>query len=160
MGNTKITNSLNLGGSKKRKVLIVEDDFDLLSAVSEFLNNYSYLPIKAQNLPEAVNKVSNQKFNLIILDLGLQNTNGVKLIEKIRKNPTSINFRTPILLHSGHIEISLFDKYKDDFNDALVKPTSLETILEKVTYWSNREHSAIHFGNIYDADKFAKKITK
>ena len=142
---------------KKHTILIVEDQLDLMETLTELFANWDYNVVQATTLPDALSKVSNQKFSLIFLDIMLQKTSGLKVLENIRRNVSSTNFQTPVILHSASIEIETFDHYKGDFNDAIVKPASSEAIRKKIDYWVNKTHVSSNHTTVFANEYLFKK---
>ena len=73
---------------KITRVLYVEDDPTLLAIVSNLLNSREELDVvKVSSSREALDKVSNQVFNVALLDisLGAENLSGIELAHQIRK---------------------------------------------------------------------------
>lgn len=127
---------------KKQPILIIDDEEDILNALSEILNELNFLPVAAQTLPTALIKINNQCFSTILLDICLKKVSGLKIVDQIRRNYLSMNHDTPIIFHSGHIESDILDKYKNDVDDAIVKPVDIFLMNEKLSYWTNQKHNA------------------
>lgn len=130
--------------NERLSVLIIDDDNDILLALTEVVETLEYTAVAAQTVPMALIKINNQSFNCILLDLHLKKVSGLKLVQQIRRNGHSRNHDTPIILHSGHLETALLDQQKKDIDDAIVKPASLNVIREKITFWSQRKHIPAH----------------
>ncbi|MCB0281758.1 MAG: response regulator transcription factor [Calditrichae bacterium] len=71
------------------KILIVEDNRHLVQDMQEFLQENGFLIEKAGFLEEARQKINLYKYDLIILDLGLPDGNGLELIPEIKRNDPS-----------------------------------------------------------------------
>lgn len=149
---------------KKPSILIIDDEDEITQALMELIEAWGFSAFTAPTLPSALIKVNNQKFNIIILDIMLRKISGLKLLEQIRRNSASMNFTTPIILHSGHIDTHIFDRYKGEIDDALVKPSGTDLIKEKILYWAERRHAGPHGGRLsfvknYTSGRFPKKQT-
>jgi len=68
-----------------RKVLIVEDDIDLNKAISKFLNLKNIETYSVYDGEEAVDKIYEKYFDLVILDIKLPKYNGFDVAKKIRE---------------------------------------------------------------------------
>ena len=68
------------------KLLLVEDNIRLADDMSQFLVNNGFVVERAKTLYEGMEKISIYKYDLLIVDLGLPDGNGLALIEKIKKN--------------------------------------------------------------------------
>lgn len=142
---------------KKHTLLIVEDQQDLLESLTDLFASWDYNVVQAQTLQDALSKVVNQKFSVIFLDIMLQKTNGLKVLEQVRRNVSNVNFQTPIILHSASIEMDIFDQYKGDFNDAIVKPSDVEHIKKKIEYWVNKKHVSQSHNAVFVNEYLFKK---
>lgn len=67
------------------KILIVEDDKDILDILKIYLEAESFQIWEAQNGKEAFEIINNRKPDLAILDLMLPDINGLKICKDIRK---------------------------------------------------------------------------
>ena len=73
---------------KKRdiKILLVDDEPDILEIVGYNLSNEGYQVITASNGLEGVKKANKEKPQLIILDVMMPEMDGIEACEQIRKN--------------------------------------------------------------------------
>jgi DNA-binding response OmpR family regulator len=67
------------------KILIVEDEQELLQSMVSFLKGSGMTCEQATNLNEAVEKVEMYDYDCIVLDIGLPDGSGLKLIEELQK---------------------------------------------------------------------------
>lgn len=81
------------------KVLVVDDDFDLVSLVTEVLEKDGYQVESALEASEGMRKAREVKPDLIILDFHMPGSNGAHLFENLRRNQSSA--LTPIIFMSG-----------------------------------------------------------
>jgi DNA-binding response OmpR family regulator len=74
------------------KILIVEDENQLLDSMMTFLKESGLTCDKAMNLAEAINKINNFEYDCIVLDIGLPDGSGLKVIEEMsnKENHTAI----------------------------------------------------------------------
>lgn len=87
---------------KKTQALIVDDDVDLANSLAEFLKEENFNVVVSNKPPDALIKISNQRFDVILLDLKLGLRDGDWIVKQIRNDKGSLNFSTPILIMSGH----------------------------------------------------------
>ena len=71
------------------KILIVEDDYSLRLAINDYLKMEGHLCEVAQNLNQARIKTEDNRYDCIILDLGLPDGNGLDVIKELKKNKVS-----------------------------------------------------------------------
>ncbi len=70
-----------------KKILIVEDDVSIHSALEELLQEANYKTYNAYSGTEAMLLLEKEKYDLILLDLMLPAINGEKIIEKVNDTP-------------------------------------------------------------------------
>ena len=81
------------------KVLIVDDDFEIVSLLTEILKREGHEVEFAYEPVEGMQKARKTSPDLIILDFHMPGANGAHLYESLRRNQTSR--LTPILFMSG-----------------------------------------------------------
>ena len=109
-------------------VLVVEDDKPIRNLISTTLKMNGYKYITASKGEEAIMLSASHKPDIIILDLGLPDIDGVEVIEHIRTWSD-----VPIIIVSARSEdkdkIMSLDKGADDY---LTKPFSVEELLARL----------------------------
>ncbi len=112
----------------KLQILVVEDDVPVRNLISTTLKAHSYKYITAENGQEAVMQASACNPDIILLDLGLPDIDGVEVIKKIRSWSN-----VPIIVISARSEdndkIEALDNGADDY---LTKPFSVEELLARL----------------------------
>lgn len=91
---TKVSNGI--------KVLIVDDEIGIIDSLSIFLKKFGYDFTGVTNPLEAIEKVRNEHFDLMILDFIMTPIHGDKVVEEIRK----FNKELYILLLTGHKDLA------------------------------------------------------
>lgn len=66
------------------KILIIEDNIDLLNDLAAFLTNYGYNCEKAETYSQALEKIEIYNYDLFLIDITLPDGNGLDLISKIK----------------------------------------------------------------------------
>ena len=74
------------------KILIIEDEKQLLDSILTFLKESGMICDKASTLSEAIIKIEGSEYDCIVLDIGLPDGSGLKIIEEMQKkeNQTAI----------------------------------------------------------------------
>lgn len=83
------------------KVLVVDDDIDLQSALSALLNHEGYEVIVAGTGKEALKTIRADSPDLVLLDVRLPKMNGIGVLEEIRK----IDKQLIVIMLTGYGEI-------------------------------------------------------
>jgi len=115
--------------NSKANILLVEDEENLHEALKLNLEMEGYEVSSAFNGTEALKKVANEYFDLIVLDIMLPEVDGIAVTESIRVN----NNEVPILIlsakNSSNDRVLGLKKGADDY---LTKPFNLEELLLRV----------------------------
>ena len=109
-------------------ILIIEDDPSLRRSLMATLKAAKYHTVEAQNAAEGLRWVAHYKPDLILLDLGLPDGDGLDLIGKLRPANT-----TPILVLSARdaeqTKVVALDLGADDY---VTKPFGLDELLARI----------------------------
>jgi DNA-binding response OmpR family regulator len=118
--------------SLQAKILVIDDDPDLVEALKMILQTGPYSVVFAFDGEEGLKKVKEEDPDLIILDLLLPKENGDALCRELKKDPRYANI--PILVLTAVAEkmsSKLFSTHKmgslpaDDYVDKPVQPQDL-----------------------------------
>jgi DNA-binding response OmpR family regulator len=71
------------------KLLIVEDDRSLCTAINDYLKMEGHVCEIAQNYRQAINKAADNIYDCIILDIGLPDGNGLDIIRELKANKST-----------------------------------------------------------------------
>jgi len=67
------------------KILIIEDEIELLIAISNFLTKEKFICELAENFRKADEKLSIYEYDVVLLDITLPDGNGLSLLQSIKK---------------------------------------------------------------------------
>lgn len=116
---------------KDIKILLVDDEPDILEIVGYNLSSEGYQIITAENGLQAVKMAKKELPNLIILDVMMPEMDGIEACELIRKNPdlkdTIITFLTA--RGEDYSQVAGFDAGADDY---ITKPIKPKVLVSKV----------------------------
>ncbi|HEX6497783.1 MAG TPA: response regulator [Micromonosporaceae bacterium] len=110
------------------RVLVVDDDRQLLRALRINLTARGYQPVLAADGGSALGEFSRQPIDLVIVDLGLPDMDGVEVVEGIRgwsKVPV-------IVLSARHLEQSKVLALDAGADDYVTKPFGMDELLARV----------------------------
>jgi two-component system alkaline phosphatase synthesis response regulator PhoP len=116
---------------KDIKILLVDDEPDILEIVGYNLSNEGYHVITAENGSEGVKKAKKELPQLIILDVMMPEMDGIEACEIIRKNPDLKNTIITFLTARGedYSQVAGFDAGADDY---ITKPIKPKVLVSKV----------------------------
>lgn len=118
----------------RTKILIADDEADIVSMLRSFFESKDYLVLPATNGAEALKQVE-RKPDIILLDINMPGLDGLKVCERIRNYVSC-----PILFLTARIEDT--DKVKGfsvGGDDYIVKPFSLIELEARITAHLRRE---------------------
>ena len=118
----------------KTLILVVEDDRPIRNLIVTTLKTHDYKYLAAENGSSAILEASSHNPDIVLLDLGLPDMEGVEVIKKIR---TWSNM--PIIVISARSEdtdkIEALDAGADDY---ITKPFSVEELLARIRVTQRR----------------------
>ncbi|BCY28055.1 response regulator transcription factor [Flavobacterium okayamense] len=116
---------------KDIKILLVDDEQDILEIVSYNLSQEGYQIVTATNGREAISKAKKELPHLIILDVMMPEMDGIEACENIRRIPelesTIITFLTA--RSEDYSQVAGFDAGADDY---IAKPIKPKVLVSKV----------------------------
>jgi len=117
--------------NKKIKILLVDDEPDILEIVGYNLSQEGYQVITANNGKEGVEKAKAEKPHLIVLDVMMPKMDGIEACEHIRKIPELKNTIITFLTARGedYSQVAGFDAGADDY---ITKPIKPKVLISKV----------------------------
>jgi CheY-like chemotaxis protein len=121
----------------QKKILIIDDDIDLVEAMRLTLENEDFIVIDAQDGQKGIEKIGREKPDLVLLDVMMETQDeGFHIAYQIRGNEETADLPIIMLTAVGQETGFSFDKEKDeDFlpvNEFLEKPVNPDTLIELV----------------------------
>lgn len=141
---------------KKReiKILLVDDEPDILEIVGYNLSTEGYNLSTAKNGIEAIAKAKKEKPHLIILDVMMPEMDGIETCEQIRK---SIDLKDTIITFltargEDYSQVAGFDAGADDYITKPIKPkvlvSKVKALLRRLKEDDEPVESIVKVGNI------------
>ena len=126
-----MTNNEKTMKKKEIKILLVDDEQDILEIIGYNLSQEGYQVFTASNGKEAVEKAQKEIPNLIILDVMMPEMDGMEACERIRKIPSLQNTIITFLTARGedYSQVAGFDAGADDY---ITKPIKPKVLVSKV----------------------------
>lgn len=113
------------------KLLVVDDEKDILEFLKYNLEAKNYIVETAQDGISALRKLKTFKPSLIILDVMMPRLNGVETCEKIREDST-LNDVIILFLSARNEEFTQVACYDAGADDFIEKPIKIKLIIKKI----------------------------
>jgi DNA-binding response OmpR family regulator len=120
------------------KILVIDDDPDILDAVTMILESQGYQVVTAQNGLEGLAKIEAEKPDLMILDLLMPKMDGFALYKELQDPKWAKHKDMPILILTSVREEASRRRYELetggelDADDYIEKPFSPDILLKRV----------------------------
>ena len=145
-----------------QKILVVEDDFDIQEILLNFLQEAGYDVTVANDGVEALSVFTDNKFDLILLDIMLPKIDGFGVCELIRKQ-SQIPIIMLTALSGEEQQIRGLDLQVDDY---ITKPFSMPVLVRKIAavlrrsnHQNDDKHCMISYQNlVLDLDSYTAVI--
>jgi len=122
-----------------RKILIVDDDFELREAlVGQLALHEEFESIAVDNGTKGVQTAKAGQIDLVIMDVGLPDVDGREAVRILRKN----GFKAPIIMLTGHnTDSDTILGLESGANDYVTKPFRFAVLLARIRT-QLRQHEA------------------
>ncbi|MFN4298856.1 MAG: response regulator transcription factor [Thermaurantimonas sp.] len=144
----------------KYKILVVDDEPDILEILSYNLKREGYIVITANNGEEAIKLAKAEKPDLIVLDVMMPGMDGMETCDKIRNIPELSNVIIAFLTarSEDYSQIAGFEAGADDYITKPIKPkvfvSRIKALLRRIAREENQEKSLV-FGDLrIDIEKY------
>ena len=112
-------------------ILLVDDDVNILDTAKDILEEAQYVITTASNGAQAIEKLDQNEFNVVIVDFQLPDATGLELARKVRERSD----HTCVILMTGHASLEMAVKaIQEAVYDYLIKPvdpSQLKRAIEK-----------------------------
>ncbi|MCB2309707.1 response regulator [Clostridium tagluense] len=139
------------------RVLLVEDNEINMEVAREMLLEAGMIVTMANNGREAVDKVKNNTYDIVLMDIQMPIMDGYDATMEIRKAPIYADL--PIIAMTANALISDQEKcLQAGMNDHVAKPIDTTELFQKITYWINKGQATIHKKVTIDMPKSCSSI--
>lgn len=116
--------------SNRYKILVVEDENNIGSLIRALLEANNYQVISASDCTNGKMLYHSHRPDLILLDLGLPDADGISLLQEVRRD----SFTPVIVLSARTDETDKVDALDHGANDYVTKPFSSAELMARVRY--------------------------
>ena len=140
--------------TKDIRILLVDDEPDILEIVSYNLSSEGYEVFTAKNGVEAIAKAKKKQPHLIILDVMMPEMDGIEACEILRSTPGLENTIITFLTARGedYSQVAGFDAGADDYITKPIKPkvlvSKVKALLRRVKEDKEEVEDIVQVGNI------------
>ncbi len=116
---------------KNKKILIVDDDVEMINMLSRILKEEGADVIKSYSGEEALKYVNND-IDIILMDIMMPGMDGYTTVKKIRKK----GYRNPIIAVTARV--TTFDReeaLKNGYDDFISKPIDIDKLISLIRIW-------------------------
>lgn len=124
------------------KILFLEDEPTIQDVLTEYMKLQKYEVIPAADGEEAIRLLSEQVFDLAVLDINVPKISGLEVLDHIQKKKIEIAVIMLTAIEDEPTQVKAFNLCADDY---IIKPVSplillkrIETILRRTKYNSDR----------------------
>ena len=113
-----------------KKILLIDDDDDLREAlIEQFVMTEEFAVVEASTGADALQHLKNGLFDLLIVDVGLPDTDGRELCRLMRKQ----GLKTPVIMLTGHAtDADTILGLDAGANDYVTKPFKFPVLLARI----------------------------
>lgn len=110
------------------KILVVDDDKEIVKAIEIYLGKENYKIIKAYDGEQALEKIKENEIQLVILDIMMPKKDGIETLEEIRKNKN-----IPVIILSAKSEdIDKINGLNIGADDYVTKPFNILEVKARI----------------------------
>jgi len=134
------------------KLLIADDDQNIIELLEESFKNYNFQILKADNGYSVISKAKNEHPDLIILDLVMPRLNGYEVCKRLKENPDTQDIK--IIILSGQLKKEdVLNLLQLGIKDYFAKPFDVQELIERIKILLKN-----NFVNLYNKTKLNTEI--
>jgi DNA-binding response OmpR family regulator len=141
----------------KRKLLIIDDEKELLESLKLFLSGYNFDVNTFSNIDQAIASITHNNYDLILTDIEMPIKSGIHFVEIVTEG---LGVTVPILFMTGKVNVEyLTEAIRLGVADFIAKPIQPNQLLEIINHQINRsktkllgfelDHATINFQKSY-----------
>ena len=112
------------------RVLLVDDEAEFVEALAERLDVRDFKVGIAFNGEEALEKIKEEEFDVVILDVVMPGRSGIETLQEIKRLKPLIE----VIMLTGHATVdTAIEGMKVGAFDYLKKPTEMDDLVDKIT---------------------------
>lgn len=117
--------------AKQKRILLVDDNANILAVLSDFLKSAGYAVHEAKDAQGAIEVVKEELPDLALIDLRMPGMNGIDLMLSLKKTKSHL----PVIIYSGYPSINTaIEALKMGADDYITKPFFLDELKMSVNH--------------------------
>lgn len=122
----------------RKKILIVEDNTELLELMRSNLRQAGFATLAATNGVDALKKARSGSPDLVLLDLVLPELDGFAVCEHLRRDPATS--ATPVIMLTGLTSaMTRYAGMESGANEYVTKPVTTTHLVSRIEHWLQRQ---------------------
>lgn len=115
----------------KQKVLVIDDDELIREVVKAALNHSDFEAVTLESPKQAEETIRKSKPDLILMDLYMPELNGLELLRRLKKEPSTA--RIPVIILTGSLEREdVLGGQKEGVYEYVTKPVDNRVLIAKI----------------------------
>ena len=136
-----------------RKILVIDDEQNIRKMLTRVLSPEGFIVKEANNGLEALKRLEEENYSLVLLDLKMPGLNGIETLKKIRENDLNL----PVIMMSAYGSITeAVEAMKLGALDYLIKPFDIEEL--KIIIKRAIKQYELEVENIYYREEEKKRF--
>ncbi len=115
--------------NKRRRILIVEDDWAILEVLKLMLEDEGHIVVTAKHGREAVAIAATKPFDMVLMDISMPEMSGIEVARTLRADPQTADVL--IGIHTGLDEHWVRERF-DDYDLFLTKATDTDVLVDEI----------------------------
>ena len=115
-----------------RRILVVDDELDIRMVLEEILKGQGFEVFTAENGAEALRKLEQESYDLMVLDIMMPVMDGNEVMAKL---PEEVKEKMPVIMLTAKAsDEDVMDGYKKGADYYIVKPFDNVTLINAILY--------------------------
>lgn len=141
--------------SEPRKILVVDDSVSIVFSIGKILELNGYMVDSAYNGSDALRKISQQAFDVVICDIEMPGISGMSFLERVRDE---YDRELDVILMTGYLDQDYFiQAIRLGASDFIRKPIESKQLLHSISRILERRRNKNDINNFYTNLKSASQ---
>lgn len=123
------------------RILIIDDDKDLLMIVKSSLEKKGFEVCTHSNLENAADIINKCEPQVILLDVFLSGVDGLEVCKRLKSSPYTRHI--PVIVFSGYPRVAETAIYEFGADDFMAKPFEVNELVRKVHKLLSKKHESV-----------------